>query len=391
MENSPILKNFATLSIHCGKNTKDDSYCCVVPPIIPSINFKVHFSADQDGLSQKYTYSKKGNPTRDNLEQCLATLEGGRYGLCFASGCGVLSSFLTVLKPGSHIICSNSIFGGTMVLFETVAKSFGFTTSFVDIYNIKNIERAIQSNTTLIWVETISNPLMKVADIKNISKTAKERDILLAVDNTFLTAYFHRPLELGADAVSQSLTKYINGHCDISMGAIVVNRKDIYDKLKFTQNAMGVIPSPVDCAQVLRSLKTFPLRMKQHNINAIKVAQFLESHKKITKVIHPGLPSHPQHDLFMSQTSGHSGLISFCIDGDLEQTKTLLNSFKLITPAASFGAIESLAEIPILMSQSVVPKELKNPDVTGNLVRLSVGLEDDEDIIQDLKQALDKL
>ncbi|KAF5305235.1 hypothetical protein FQR65_LT07774 [Abscondita terminalis] len=386
----PIRKNFATLSIHSGKTSEKDANSSIVPPLVSSINYKVDFTGNLNDSSQR-TYSRKSNPTRDNLEHCLATLEGGKYGVCFSSGIGALSSLLALLEPGSHIICSNAIFGGTVQLLVNVAKTFSFTTSFVDIYDLKNLESAIQSNTSLIWVEPISNPLLKVADIQSISKIAKELNILFGVDNTFLTSYFHRPLELGADVVSQSLSKYVNGHSDVIMGAIVVNRKDLYDKLKFTQNAMGIIPSPVDCAQVLRSLKTLPLRMRQHHLNAMKVAQYLQNHKKVTKVIHPGLPSHPQHNLFKSQTSGHSGLIAFYIDGDLDQTKKLLNNFKLITPTTSLGSVESIAEIPILMSQSVVPIEIRGPEVTNNLIRLSVGLEDDDDIIQDLEQALEKL
>ncbi|KAF5305234.1 hypothetical protein FQR65_LT07773 [Abscondita terminalis] len=387
----PISKNFATLSIHSGRTTEKDAHSCIVPPLISTVNYKLDFPENVDRLTQDYTYSKLANPNRDNLERCLATLEGGKYGVSFGSGVGALSSALTLLKPGSHIICSNSIFGGTLLLLENIAKSFSFTTSYVDVYDLKNLENAIQSNTSLIWIEPISNPIMKVADVRSISNLAQERNILLGVDNTVLTPYFHRPLELGADMVCHSLTKYINGHCDVIMGAIIVNRKYIYDKLKFTQNAMGVIPSPFDCSQILRSLKTFPLRMKQHNINALKVAQYLETHPKIVKVIHPGLPSHPQHELFKSQTSGHSGLISFYIEGGLEQAKKLLNSFKLIIPTTSLGAIESISEIPVLVSQYVVPKALRDPNVTDNLVRLSVGLEDEDDIIEDLKQALENL
>ncbi|KAF5299529.1 hypothetical protein FQA39_LY19188 [Lamprigera yunnana] len=236
----------------------------------------------------------------------------------------------------------------------------------------------------LIWIETVSNPLLKIADVKATSEIAHRHNILLAVDNSFLTPYLHRPLEFGADIVCQSLSKYLNGHADVIMGALIMNEKEMYDKLNSMQYVIGITPSPFDCSQTIRGLKTLPMRMKLHRSNAIKVAQFLETHNKVIKVIHP-------HELFKNQTSGHSGLITFYVDGDRNTAKRLLSNFKLITPSSSFGSTESTAEITILTSQSIVPKDSQDINITDNLIRLSVGLEDEEDIIFDLKQALNNI
>jgi len=391
MENNgylPFPKGFATTAIHTGQDPDQWDSLSVVPPIVLSTTFKQFAPANP----KQYEYGRSGNPSRNVLEQCLAALEGGKYGLCFSSGLGATTALLGMFKTGDHIICGDDVYGGTNRLFSKVAAPLGITTSFVDVTEIGNIEKAIKPNTKLIWIETPTNPLLKVLDIKAVSQVTKKHKILLAVDNTFLTPYLQRPLALGADLVVHSLTKYMNGHSDIIMGAIIVNDTEIHDKLRFLQNAMGIVPSPFDCSQVNRSLKTLALRMKQHNYNSLAVAKFLESHSKVTKVIHPGLPSHPQHELFKKQTSGHSGMVSFYIKGGLEESKKLLSTLKLFTLAESLGGYESLAELPSVMTHASVPEDQRRVlNITDNLIRLSVGLEDVEDLIDDLRKALDAI
>jgi len=381
----PFPKGFATAAIHAGQDPDQWDSQSVVTPIVLSTTFKQHSPAQP----KKYEYGRSGNPTRDVLEECLATLEGAKYGLCFASGLGAATALLGVFNTGDHIICGDDVYGGINRLFNKVATPMGITTTFVDVTNLSNIEKAIKPNTKLIWIETPTNPLLKVLDIKAVAEVAHKHKVLLAVDNTFLTPYLQRPLELGADLSVHSLTKYMNGHSDVIMGAILLNNKEVHDKLRFLQNAMGIIPSPFDCSLVIRSLKTLAVRMRQHNHSGLVVAKFLETHPKVTKVLHPGLPSHPQHELFKKQTSGHSGMVTFYIKGGLEESKKFLKAIKVFTLAESLGGYESLAELPSVMTHASVPEEQRRVlQITDNLVRLSVGLEDVEDLVEDLKQAL---
>lgn len=381
----PFPKGFATTAIHTGQDPEQWSSLSVVPPIVLSTTFKQHSPANP----KLFEYGRSGNPSRNVLEECLAAIEGGKYGLCFASGLGATTAILGLLKTGDHLICGDDVYGGTNRLFSKVSINMGITNSFVDMVDISNIEKAITSNTKLIWLETPTNPLLKVFDIKTIAELAHKHKILLAVDNTFLTPYLQRPIELGADIVAHSLTKYLNGHSDVIMGAIICNDGGIHEKLRFLQNAMGIVPSPFDCALVNRSLKTLALRMRQHSSNSLAIAQFLESHPKVEKVIHPSLPSHPQHALYKKQTSGHSGMVSFYIKGNLESSEKLLRNFKIFILAESLGGYESLAELPSIMTHASVPDEQRQVlGITDNLIRLSVGLEDADDLIDDLRQAL---
>ncbi|ALC39208.1 Eip55E, partial [Drosophila busckii] len=339
-----------------------------------------------------FEYSRSGNPTRNVLETCLASLDNAKYGLTFSSGLGATTAVLTMLNSGDHIIMGDDVYGGTNRLIRQVASRLGISATFVDATNLENFKTALRSETKLVWIESPTNPLIKVTDIKTIAEIChKFGDVTVAVDNTFLTSYFQRPLELGADLVCYSLTKYMNGHTDVVMGGITMNCEKLYSKLKFLQNAVGIVPSPFDCYQVNRSLKTLSLRMLQHQSNAILVAKFLESHDFVEKVLHPALPSHPHHEIALKQTYGYSGVFSFYIKGGLKQATEFLKALKIFTLAESLGGYESLAELPSIMTHASVPiEDRKSLGITDALIRLSVGLEDSEDLINDLKQGLRK-
>lgn len=319
----------------------------------------------------------------------MASLDNGKYGLAFASGLGTTTAILTMMNSGDHMVIGDDVYGGTNRVIRQVAARLGITFDFVDPTDLKALEAAIKPNTKLFWVETPTNPLLKVVDIESVAKIAHKRDdIIVVVDNTFLTSYFQRPLELGADVVAYSLTKYMNGHSDVIMGAAVTSSEDIYNRLKFLQNATGIIPSPFDCYQVNRSLKTLALRMEQHQKNAIQIAEYLEKHPLVEKVLHPGLPSHPQHQLALKQTYGYSGVFSFYIKGNLETSRKFLKALEMFTLAESLGGYESLAELPVIMTHASVPAEDRvKLGITDTLIRLSVGLEDADDLIEDIEKA----
>merc|ERR1712227_770484 len=337
-----------------------------------------------------YEYSRSGNPTRDCLEKCLAALDGGKYAITFASGLAATNTITQLLKSGDHLVAMDDLYGGTNRYFRKVASKMGIETSFVDATNAQKVAEAIKPNTRMVWVETPTNPTLKVVDIEAVAKiTKKHENIFLVVDNTFLSSYFQRPLELGADIVMYSLTKYMNGHTDVIMGAACTNSEDLHDRLRFLQNAIGPVPSPFDCYLVNRSLKTLKLRMEEHQKNALIVGRWLEQHPGVEKVRHPGLPSHPQHELVKRQCYGHSGMMSFYLKGGLNESKKFLSALKVITLAESLGGYESLAELPYSMTHaSIEEKERVALGVTSNLVRLSVGLENAEDIMADIDQAL---
>ncbi|KAL9879611.1 cystathionine gamma-lyase [Glossina fuscipes] len=380
-------RGFATKAIHVGQEPEQWKSLCVVPQISLSTTFK----QDGPGEHRGFEYSRSGNPTRNVLEKCLASLDNAKYGLTFASGLGATTTVLTMLSSGDHIVVGDDVYGGTNRLIRQVGTRLGIDVTFADPCNLDEFSKAIKPNTKLVWVETPTNPLTKVADIRALSAIVHNKgDIILAIDNTFLTSYFQRPLELGADLVCYSLTKYMNGHSDVVMGAVTMNSENLYDRLKFLQNAVGIVPSPFDCYQVNRSLKTLALRMEQHQKNAIAVAKFLESHEFVEKVLHPGLPSHPHHQLALKQTYGYSGVFSFYLKGGLNNAKAFLKAVHVFTLAESLGGYESLAELPAIMTHASVPAEdRKKLGITDSLIRLSVGLEDIEDLIADLEQALD--
>ncbi|CAG4978103.1 unnamed protein product [Parnassius apollo] len=388
MANQGFLKQkagFATIAIHAGQDPEKWNSAAVVPPIVTATTFKQPAPAEHTG----FEYGRSGNPTRNTLEECLAALDGGKHALTFASGLGATTTVISLLNSGDHIISCDDVYGGTNRLFRKVLERLNVETTFTDFTNPQLIKDAIKENTKMIWIETPTNPLLKVIDIAAIVAIAKShRNILVVVDNTFLTPYLQRPLEFGADIVLYSLTKYMNGHSDVIMGAAVVNDDVLEEKLRFLQNAMGVVPSPIDCYLVNRSLKTLALRMEKHQKSSYIIAKWLENHPKVTEVLHPGLPSHPQHEIAKKQMSGHSGVFSFKHSGGLEESRKFLSSLKVFILAESLGGYESLAELPSVMTHASVPeKQRAELGITDSLIRLSVGLEDTEDLIEDLDQA----
>lgn len=382
-------KGFATKAIHVGQEAEQWKSRAVVPPISMSTTFKQFGPAQHAG----FEYGRSGNPTRDVLEKCLASLDNGKHGLTFSSGLGVTTTVITMLSSGDHIVAGDDLYGGTNRLLRNVAMKMNIEVDFVDCTDLAKVEAAVKPNTKLFWIETPTNPLLKVIDIAAVSKVAhKFPGVVVVVDNTFLSAYLQRPLDLGADVVMYSLTKYMNGHSDVIMGAAIMNDEALYEKLKFLQNAAGIVPSPFDCYLVNRSLKTLALRMERHKSNSLIIAKYLEKHPKVERVLHPGLPSHPQHELAKKQTYGHSGIMSFYLKGGMTESTVFLKALEVFTLAESLGGYESLAEVPSVMTHASVPAEQRAAlGITDNLIRLSVGLEDADDLILDLKQALEQL
>lgn len=380
---------FATKAIHVGEepNFKEGGSGDVVVPIHLSSTFA---RKDVDKPTGGYEYSRSGNPTRDALEKRLAALENAKYGLAFSSGLGAETTLLlSLLKKGDHIIGFDDLYGGTKRLFQRTMAGFGLEFTFVDASHTANVEDAIRENTRLIWLESPTNPLMKLCDIREISKIAKRHGILTVVDNTFMSPFFQNPLNLGADIVLHSTTKYISGHSDVVGGAIMLSDEDIYRKIKFNQNAIGTVPSPFDCYLTLRGIKTLALRMERHDQNGRRVAEYLESHPKVKKVNYPGLKSFPQHELAKRQITGFGGMLSFELDADLAQTKRVLERFRIYALAESLGGVESLVEHPALMTHASIPREDREKiGITDSLVRLSTGIEDIDDLIGDLDYAL---
>jgi len=381
---------FATKAIHIGEepNLREGGYGDVVVPIHLATTFA---RKDVDKLTGGYEYSRTGNPTRDALEKRLAALENAKFGLAFASGLAAEATLLlSLLKKGDHVIAFDDLYGGTRRLFSNVLSNFGLEFSYVDAREPENVEKAVKKNTRIIWLETPTNPLLRLCDIKAISEIGKANDIITVVDNTFMSPYFQNPLDLGADIALHSTTKYLGGHSDVVGGAIMLSNEEYYDKIKFNQNAIGAVPSPFDCFLVLRGTKTLAIRMEKHNYNAQKIARFLESHSKVRKVYYPGLKSHLQHALARKQMSGFGGILSFELNANLKGVKTFLKKFELFALAESLGGVESLIEHPALMTHASIPrKEREKIGITDSLIRVSVGIEDVEDLIADLKQALD--
>ncbi|XP_018571790.1 cystathionine gamma-lyase-like [Anoplophora glabripennis] len=384
----PFPKGFSTSAIHHSQEPEQWDSWAVVTPLVTSTTFKQHGPAE----FKKYEYGRSGNPTRNVLENVLAKLDNGKYGLTFASGLGATTTLFGLLQSGDNILVGDDVYGGTNRLFNKVGARFGLEITLIDLTDLQNLEKSIKPNTKVVWLETPTNPTLKVIDLKAASEITKKHNIILVVDNTFVTPYLQRPLDFGADLVLYSLTKYMNGHSDVVMGAIITSNKDLYEKLKFLQNAMGVVPAPFDCYQVLRSLKTLAIRMERHHENSLAIAKYLEQHPKVDKVLHPCLPSHPQYELTKRQSSGHSGVFSFYIKGGLEQSRTFLKALKVFTLAESLGGYESLIELPCVMTHASVPPELRDTlGISDTLIRLSVGIEDAEDLIADMEQAFSQI
>ncbi|XP_055497867.1 cystathionine gamma-lyase-like [Leucoraja erinacea] len=382
----PPFEHFSTQALHVGQDAEQWTSMAVVPPISLSTTFKQVTPGKHAG----FEYSRSGNPTRNCLEKAVAALDGAKYCMAFASGLATTMTIAHLLKSGDGIICMNDVYGGTNRYFRSVGSEMGLQTCFIDCTSLKCLREAIKPNTKLVWIETPTNPMMNVTDIKACAELVHKRgDIIMVVDNTFMSPYFQRPLALGADICMYSATKYMNGHSDVVMGLASTNRDDLYQKLKFLQNAIGAVPSPFDCFLCNRGLKTLSLRMRQHFKNGLAVAQFLEADPRVEKVLFPGLPSHPQYKLTKQQCTGTSGMISFLIKGNLENAKIFLENLKIFCLAESLGGYESLAEHPAIMTHASVPvEERKALGISDTLIRLSVGLEDVEDIIEDLHQAL---
>ncbi|XP_036426594.1 cystathionine gamma-lyase [Colossoma macropomum] len=381
------FRSFATDAIHVGQEPEQWSSMAVVPPISLATTFKQYGPGKHAG----FEYSRSGNPTRNCLEKAVAAVDGAKYCVALASGLAATVTITHMLKSGDGIVCMNDVYGGTNRYFRRVAAEIGYDISFADFTKLEVLKAALKPNTKMLWIETPTNPTMKVVDIQACSDVAHEysKDIIVVVDNTFMSAYFQRPLALGADICMYSATKYMNGHTDVVMGLISVSREDLYERLKFLQNALGGVPSPFDCYMCNRGLKTLHLRMKQHFKNALAVAKFLEADPRVEKVIFPGLPSHPQHELMKKQCTGCPGMITFYIKGELEHATAFLSNLKLFALAESLGGYESLAEHPAIMTHASVPEnERMELGISDTLIRLSVGLEDEEDIIADLAQAL---
>lgn len=379
--------HFATRAIHAGQAPDPTTGAIMTPVYLTST-----YVQESPGVHKGWEYSRTHNPTRKAYEDCLANLESGKFGFAFASGCAATTTILHMLKAGDHVIAGDDMYGGTFRLFDKILRHNGIEFSYVDLTKNENLSSALKSNTKLVWLETPTNPTLKLVDIKGICKLVKGKNILVAVDNTFMSPYFQRPLELGADIVVHSATKYIGGHSDMVGGVVATSSTEIAEKLAFLSNSMGGVGSAFDAFLALRSLKTLPLRMKQHEANAKIIAEFLESHNKVSKVIYPGLKSHPQHGLAKEQMSGFGGMITFYVKGGLNESRRFLENVNVFSLAESLGGVESLIEHPAIMTHASVPPENRKAlGIDDSLIRLSVGVEDCDDLISDLKNAFDKV
>jgi cystathionine gamma-lyase len=387
MKNENKNLGFATRAIHAGQQPDPTTGAIMTPVYLSST-----YVQESPGVHKGWEYSRTHNPTRRAFENCLASLEGGTHGFAFASGCAATTTIMHLIKGGDHVIAGDDMYGGTFRLFDKVLRHDGMEFSYVDLTQPENFAKAIKPHTKLVWLETPTNPTLKLVDIRKIAAEAKKHGILVVVDNTFMSPYFQRPLTLGADIVVHSITKYIGGHSDVVGGAAVTNRADLAEKLQFLTNSMGGIQAAFDAFMCLRSLKTLPLRMKAHEANAMAIAKFLESHPKVQKVIYPGLNSHPQHALAKEQMLGMGGMITFFIKGGLKEARTFLESVSIFALAESLGGVESLIEHPAIMTHASVPAENRKAlGIDDTLIRLSVGIEDLEDLMADLKQAFEKV
>ena len=365
----------------------DPTTGAIVPPIYQTATYVL----PEIGRDLGFDYTRSANPTREILENNLAAIEGGKFGTCFASGMSAVDSVLKLLNKGDHVVCSDDVYGGVSRHFNNILVNYGLTFTYVDSSNPESVENAIISETKLLWVETPTNPLLKVTDLRAMSQIANDHGILFGVDSTFATPVFLRPFEFGADIVMHSTTKYISGHNQIIGGIIITNDEEIHEKMKFVQKTIGAVPSPFDCWLTLLGVKTLHLRMKRHASNAQAVAEFLESHPQVEKITYPGLESHPQYAVAKEQMDGFSGMISFELKDGIPAGRTLMNSVKLCSLAESLGAVETMITHPATMTHVDVPEEDRHArGLTDGLVRISVGIEDVDDIIEDLKHALEK-
>ena len=375
----------ATQFIHAGAHP-DPGTGAIMTPIFQTSTYV----QEAPGVHKGYEYARSQNPTRAALEEALAVIEGGQFGLAFSSGVAATDAVIKLLKPGDEVICGNDMYGGTYRLFSKIFLKFGIVFHYVDMTDLKNVADAVTPATRLIWAETPTNPLMNIADIKGLANIAKTNNILLCVDNTFASPALQNPLSLGADIVMHSATKYLSGHSDVIQGALVINDKALRDELYFIQKSCGAVPGPMDCFLVLRGIKTLGIRMERHSFNGEKIAHFLKAHPAVKKVYWPGFTDHPGHEIAKSQMHGFGGMISFELKNDtMDAARKVLSGTKLFSLAESLGGVESLINHPASMTHASIPREerIKN-GLSDTLIRLSVGIEDADDLIADLEQAI---
>jgi cystathionine gamma-synthase/cystathionine gamma-lyase len=376
---------FETMAIHCQE--PDPLTGSVTVPVYQTSTYK----HEAIGKHKGYEYSRSDNPTRKMLENTIASLEGGAFGLAFASGVAATAAVFSIFKSGDHIVVGDDIYGGTYRLLEKVFKRWGLIVTYADVDDLKSFQKAIQKQTKLVWVETPTNPLLKIIDLKRLSEMvkSKNKNVLIAVDNTFSSPFFQRPLTLGADIIVHSTTKYLSGHSDIIGGAVVTSSEKLFRELKSYQSAAGAVPGPWDCWLVLRGIKTLAIRMREHERNALFIAECLKGHPRVEKVYYPGLASHPQHDVARKQMSGFGGMVSIELKGEFRAVEKFLSKLELFTLAASLGGVESLVLHPATYSHRILPeKDRKKLGISDSLIRLSVGIEHKEDLKKDLAQAL---
>lgn len=378
---------FETKAVHAGIRP-DETTGSIIPPIYQTATYVL----EKVGQDKGFDYSRSNNPTRNMLEDNLAHLENGKFAAAFSSGLSAVDAVMKQFKGGDHIVCTEDLYGGVSRLFDQILTNYQLSFTYVDSSNPNNVTNAIQENTKMIWIETPTNPLLKVTDMEAISEIAKQHGILFGVDSTFATPYLLRPLDYGADIVVHSTTKYLSGHNQLIGGVVIVNDQAMYDHLKFIQKSVGAVPGPFDCWLTLLGIKTLPLRMDRHSSNAMTIAKFLENHPKVKQVIYPGLESHPQHEVAKSQMKAFSGMITFELVGTIEAGTTLMNSVKLCALAESLGAVETMITHPATMTHADVPRESREKrGLYDTIVRLSVGIEAVDDIIDDLSQALEQV
>ncbi|MGE0551303.1 MAG: cystathionine gamma-synthase [Kofleriaceae bacterium] len=374
---------FATRAIHAGQRPDP-----VTGAVMTPVYYTSTYVQEAPGVHKGFEYSRTHNLTRFALEANLASLERGTAGLCFASGLAATSTLLQMFDTGTHVIACDDLYGGTFRLFDKVYRRFGFEFSYVDpVAGVDGIRAALRPTTKLVWIETPTNPMLKIVDIAAIAQLCKDKGLLLAVDNTFMTPFLQRPLELGADVVAHSMTKYLNGHSDVVGGALIVKDDNIRQQLAFLQNAAGAVPSPMDSFLVMRGTKTLHVRMERHEQNARSIVSWLVKHPQVEKVIYPGLESHPQHALAKRQASGFGGMISFVLKGGLDESRRFLSACQIFALAESLGGVESLIEHPAIMTHASVPAETRAKlGISDGFIRLSVGIEDAGDLQQDLER-----
>ncbi len=375
-------RSFDTLAIHAGQSPDPTTGAIMTPVYLTST-----YVQDGPGEHKGFEYSRTQNPTRHALQDCLAALEGARHGLAFASGLAATDAILHLLDAGDHVLASDDVYGGTFRIFDKVFRRLGLSFDYVDMSDARNVERALRPETRLVWIESPTNPMLKIVDLAEVARLARARGARTVVDNTFATPYFQRPLELGIDVVTHSTTKYLNGHSDVIGGAVLTSDDALHDRLRFLQNAVGGVPSPMDAFLVLRGLKTLHVRMERHARNALALARFLEGHPQVEKVTYPGLPSHPQHALAARQMRGFGGMLTFVLRGGLPAARAFLKAVRIFACAESLGGVESLIEHPAIMTHASVPKETREAlGIADGLIRVSAGIEGVDDLVADLER-----